>query len=143
MVQQMPPNLRRFMPAILIGVFLLLVLPSLLKKHTSRSSAATRATQTLGAMNLIDASELAYRAAHGRFTSHLADLVTIKRGLASDLVSGVQVQLDVSSDGQTFFAQVASDVLSLVRSRNKSNPGQQQCLILKSGSGVTCTSSIG
>src|SRR2546428_3915095 len=89
-------------------------------------------------MNLIDAGEQRFRAAHGRFTGHLADLLTAKSKLADDLAIGLGVQLDVSSDGQTFYAQVAGDVLSLVRARTGRRLKAESCLILKSGSGVHC-----
>jgi hypothetical protein len=89
-------------------------------------------------MNLIDKGEQSYRAAHGRFTSHLADLLPLRKQLAGDLAVGLSVQLDASTNGQSFLAQVASDVLSLVRARGGDKVTAQSCLILKSGSGVTC-----
>ena len=134
----MPPNFRRFLPFMLIAVVFLFVVPTLFKKHTSGPSTSTRATQTIAAMNLIDKGEQSYRAAHGRFTSHLADLLPLRKQLAGDLAIGLSVQLDASTDGQSFLAQVASDVLSLVRARDGDKVTAQSCLILKSGSGVTC-----
>jgi hypothetical protein len=134
----MPPNFRRFLPFMLIAVVFLFVVPMLFKKHTSGPSTGTRATQTIAAMNLIDKGEQSYRAAHGRFTSHLADLLPLRTQLAGDLAIGLSVQLDASTNGQSFLAQVASDVLSLVRARGGDKVTAQSCLILKSGSGVTC-----
>jgi hypothetical protein len=134
----MPPNFRRFLPFMLIAVVFLFVVPTLFKKHTSGPSTSTRATQTIAAMNLIDKGEQSYRAAHGRFTSHLADLLPLRKQLAGDLAVGLSVQLDASTNGQSFLAQVASDVLSLVRARGGDKVTAQSCLILKSGSGVTC-----
>jgi hypothetical protein len=134
----MPPNFRRFLPFMLIAVVFLFLVPTLFKKHTSGPSTSTRATQTIDAMNLIDKSEQSYRAAHGRFTSHLADLLPLRKQLAGDLAIGLSVQLDASTNGQSFLAQVASDVLSLVRARGGDKVTAQSCLILKSGSGVTC-----
>jgi hypothetical protein len=134
----MPPNLRRFLPFILIAAVFLLIVPNLFKKHTSGPSTSTRATQTIAAMNLIDQGEQSYKAAHGRFTSHLADLLPLRKQLAGDLAIGLSVQLDASTSGQSFLAQVASDVLSLVRARGGNKVTAQSCLILKSGSGVTC-----
>jgi hypothetical protein len=110
-----------------------------LKKHKAAgSSAATVATQTINAMNLIDAAEQTYKTANGGYTPHLADLLVMKHGLAGDLVSGLLVQLDAGSTGQSFFAHVESDVLSLVRARNGQKLIADTCVILKSGSGVKC-----
>jgi hypothetical protein len=135
----MPPNIRRFLPLILVAFFLLFLLPTLLKKKsTSGLSAAARATQTISAMNLIDKGEQAYKAAHGGYTAHLADLVATSHGLARDLVVGLAVQLDAGSDRQSFVAQVESDVLSLVRARDGKKLIADSCLIVKSGSGVNC-----
>jgi hypothetical protein len=135
----MPADFRRFMPLILIALVVIVFVPALFKKHSSSGpNAATRAKQTIGAMNLIDKGEQSYMAAHGRFTKNLADLIATNRGLAGDLAIGLDVQLDVSTDGQSYLAQVASDVLSLVRSRDKSKILAQSCLVRKSGSGVKC-----
>ena len=134
----MPPNFRRFLPFMLIAVVFLFLVPTLFKKHTSGPSTSTRATQTIDAINLIDKSEQSYRAAHGRFTSHLADLLPLRKQLAGDLAIGLSVQLDASTNGQSFLAQVASDVLSLVRARGGDKVTAESCLVLKSGSGVTC-----
>ena len=134
----MSPNFRRFLPLVLIALVALFLVQGLVKKHTSGPSASTRATQTIDAMNLIDKGEQGYKTAHGRFTAHLADLLPLNTRLASDLAIGLGVQLDVSTNGQRFLAQVASNVLSLVRARNSGKVTAQSCLILKSGSGVKC-----
>ena len=134
----MPPNFRRFLPFMLIAVVFLFLVPTLFKKHTSGPSTSTRATKTIAAMNLIDKGEQSYRATHRRFTPHLADLLPLRKQLAADLAIGLSVQLDASTDGQSFLAQVASDVISLVRARDGNKLTAQSCLILKSGSGVTC-----
>jgi hypothetical protein len=68
-------------------------------------------------MNLIDKGDQGYKTVHGRFTAHLADLLPLNTRLASDLAIGLGVQLDVSANGQSFLAQVASNVLSLVPQR--------------------------
>ena len=134
----MPPNFRRFLPFVLIALVFLFIVPTLFKKHASGPSTSTRAKQTIDAMNLIDKAEQSYRDAHGRFTSHLADLLPLRKQLASDLAIGLSVQLDASTNGQSFLARVASDVLSLVRARDGNKVTAQSCLILKSGSGVAC-----
>jgi hypothetical protein len=137
-----PPNFQRFLPLVLIALVVFFLVPSLLKKHTSGPSAGTRATQTIDAMNLIDKGEQGYKVAHGRFTPHLADLLPLNTRLASDLAISLGVQLDVSTNGQRFLAQVASNVLSLVRARNGGKITAQSCLVLKSGSGVKCPAPV-
>ena len=134
----MPPNFQRFLPLILIAALAIFVLPTVLKKHKSGPTASTKATQAIDAMNLIDQGEQSYKAAHTRFTPHLTDLLTTSGRLAGDLAIGLSVQLDVSTDGQTFLARVSSDNLSLVRARSGSKVTVQSCRILKSGSGVKC-----
>src|SRR6266496_2569707 len=106
----MPPNYRRFLPLILIALVVIVALPSLRKKHSSAPSAATIAAATVDAMNLIDKGEQSYKTAHGGFTPHLADLLPLNPSLARDLAIHLGVQLDVSSDGQRFLAQVASEI---------------------------------
>jgi len=66
----------------------------------------------------------------------------INTRLASDLAIGLSVQLDVSTNGQSFLVRVASDVLSLVRARSGAKVTAQNCLILKSGSGVKCPAPV-
>ena len=135
----MPTNLRKFLPIIVVAFFLIFLLPTLLKKKsTSGLSAGARATQTINAMNLIDKGEQAYKAAHGGYTAHLADLVSTSPRLAHDLAIGLAVQLDAGSDRQSFVAQVESNVLSLVRARSGKKLIADTCLIVKSGSGVKC-----
>lgn len=136
MVVLVPPNFRRYMPFLLIAVLLVFLLPNLLRKKTTGPSPSTRAGQTIEAMNLIDKGEQAYKTAHGHFTPHLADLLTTR--LANDLAIGLAAQLDVGTDGQRYLAQVESDLLSLVRGRNGAMLTAQSCLVLKSGSGVSC-----
>lgn len=133
----MPPGFRRYLPLILIGFLLVILLPNLLRKKTSTGpSPSTKAAHTVEAMNLIDKGEKAYLAANGHFTPHLADLLTSR--LANDLAIGLTVQLDVGSDGQRYLAQVRSDVLSLVRGRENTKIVAQSCLVLTSSSGVSC-----
>jgi hypothetical protein len=135
-----PPNFQRFLPFILIAFVLLFVLPTLLKKKSTAPgpSPKTRAAQTIDAVDLIDQAEQGFQAAHGRYSAHLSDLVALRPRLAADLVIGLTVQLDAGTDGQSYVAQVASDVLSLVRSRTGSKVTARSCLVVKSGSGVAC-----
>jgi hypothetical protein len=136
-----PPNFQRFLPVLLVIAVLVFVLPAIFRKHTSSGpSSSTRAAQTIDAMKLIDQAEQSYMLAHQRFTSHLADLVPLHKRLAGDLAIGLSVKLDASTDGQSFLAQVSSDVLSLVRVRSGNKLTAHSCLVLKSGSGVNCPS---
>src|SRR4051812_5719726 len=113
----MPPNLRRYMPFLLVGVLFIFVVPSLLKKKTSGPKAKTLAAQTIDARDVIDRAEQSYKQTHGRFASHLADLLPGHPGLAADLAGGVAATLDVATDGQTYIAQVENANISLLRSR--------------------------
>jgi hypothetical protein len=133
-----PANFQRLLPFFLILILALFVLPALFRKHKSGPSAATRATQTIEAMKLIDRGEQAYKSAHDRFTPHLADLLPLETKLARDLSIGLDVRLDVSTDGSGYLAQVTSDVLRLVRARGATKVIARSCLVLKSGSGVSC-----
>ena len=137
--RRVPPQFRRFLPLILIAVFAFLLVPNLFHRSPkSGLSDSERATRTIEAMKLIEAGEQSYKAVHGRFTQHLADLLPANSRLASDLAVGLDVRLDVSTNGQSFLAQVASTVLSLVRAHSGATPGAQSCVVLKSSSGVNC-----
>jgi len=99
--RRVPPEFRRFLPLILIAVFAFLLVPNLLhRSHKSGLSDSERATRTIEAMKLIEAGEQRYKAVHGRFTQHLADLLPANSRLASDLAVGLDVRLDVSTNGQ-------------------------------------------
>src|SRR5206468_3598847 len=127
-----------YMPLIAIALFLFILLPLLSRGHKSGISSRDKSDATKRAMALIDAGEKSYRTAKGRYTDHLADLVSAKKGLAGNLAIGLFVQLDVSSDGQTYVAQLSSDVLSLVRARTGDKLTADTCRVLKRSSGVNC-----
>jgi hypothetical protein len=135
-----PPNIQRFLPIILIAFLLLIVLPAILRKSSSSSgpSSSTVSTETIGAMNLVDKGEKAYRAAHHGYTSHVADLLELERPLAHDLGDGVVVVLDTSESGLTYYAHVTSTYLGLVRARTGPKQIVTSCLVVKKGSGVAC-----
>jgi hypothetical protein len=132
----MPPQYRRFAPLILIALLLLVVLPLLTHHSSSGVSDKDRATKTLDALHLIDAGEQRFKTTAGHYTGHLADLVT--KPLADDLAIGMSVQIDVSSSGSAYLAQVESSVLSLVRQRSGAKLVADSCLRLKSS--VKCPS---
>jgi hypothetical protein len=129
----MSPNIRRFLPMLVIFAALLFIVPALTKKHGSSAAGKSTAAATNEAMGLVGAAEKRYLAGHGHYSSHLTDLVASSPGLAADLAAGVTVTLDVASDGKTFLAQVSSDQLSLVRSRNAAKILAQGCKALASG----------
>ncbi len=137
--RSVPPQYRRFLPLLLIAAFIFILVPAL--THRSRSSGPSskdKSARTLDAMKLVEGGEQSYRAAHNRFTSHLADLLAASPKLADDLTAGVDVKLDVATDGRSFLAQATSDVLSVVHARNGEKLIAQSCLVLKSSSGVSC-----
>jgi hypothetical protein len=129
----MSPNIRRLLPMLVIFAAILFIIPALTKKHSSSASGKSTAAATNDAMALVTASEKKYLAADGHYSSHLADLVASSPRLAADLAAGVTVSLDVASDGKTFLAQVSSDQLSLVRSRDAAKVLVASCTALKSG----------
>lgn len=127
-----PPNIQRYLPMLVIFAAILFILPQFTKKSSHGPSKGDRATATLEAINLVGNGEKAYLAAHGRYSSHLADLIATSPHLATDLASGVAVSLDVASDGKTFLAQATSDQLALVRSRTATHLLADSCTPLKS-----------
>jgi hypothetical protein len=133
-----PPNLQKFLPFILIIFFLLFVVPSVLH-HGSKSKGTSLSTQTLNTVNLVDKAEKGYRAAHTGYTPNIADLLVVDRALGPLLGSGILVSLSTSSNSQTYFAQVASTVISYTRGRTGDKLITHTCLVLKSGNGVSCT----
>lgn len=134
------PNLRRYLPFILIAFVLLILLPALFKhkSSTSTSTPAIESVATIKAMNLVDGSELSYQASHGRYTAELADLVVRDPVLATDLANGFLIQLNVGATGSSYYALVSSPVLSLVRARSGRTLAAESCVIVKSGTGVSC-----
>ena len=138
MVSPVPPEIRKFLPLIALALFAVLILPSILKgkKSSGTTSASTRAAATTSALNLIDTGEQSYRTAHSRYTDHVADVLT--PALADDLAIGLLVDLNVSTDGQTYYARVTSDVLSRLRARQGDKQIANSCIVVKSSKGVKC-----
>ncbi len=121
---------------LVIFAAIIFIVPTLARKHSSGPSGKSKAAATIEALRLVTTSERTYLAAHGRYSSHLADLVASSPRLAADLATGVTVTLDIASDGRSFLTQVSSDQLSLVRSRNATKVLVDSCTALKSG--VNC-----
>ncbi len=130
--------MRRFAPLLLILAVVFFLVPLLTRSHKGSLSSSDKAKRALSAITRIDAGERAYTGAHGRYSPHLADLLTSAKGLGDDLATGLTVQLDVSSDGNTYLAQVESEVLGLVRARTGPKLTTDTCVVLKKGSGVKC-----
>jgi hypothetical protein len=137
-----PANLQRFLPLLLIVFVLLFIVPAILHKSSSSGSltASELSTQTIGAMSIVDRTEGAFRTAHRNYSPHVADLLTLDHALGTALGDGVVVSLDVSSNGQTYYAEVASGVIGLVQSRTAGKLILKHCLVIKSSSGVACPS---
>ncbi len=139
----MPANLQRFLPLLLIVFVLLFIVPAILHKKSSSTGSLTASelsTQTIGAMSIVDRTEGAFRTAHRSYSPHVADLLTLDHALGTALGNGVVVSLDVSSNGQTYYAEVASGVIGLVQSRTAGKLILKHCLVIKSSSGVACPS---
>jgi hypothetical protein len=133
-------NLQKFLPILLLVFLLLFVLPAILHKKSSSSglSAKELSQETISAMNIVDRGQKSFKSEHGRYTSHVADLVEGSQPLAKALADGVVIQLDASTSGGTFTAQVASGYLVLVRVVEGGKTVAHSCQVLKSGSGVAC-----
>jgi hypothetical protein len=137
MVSPVPPEIRKFLPLIALALFAVLILPSILhKKSSGTTSASTRAADTTAALKLIDTGEQAYKSAHGRYTERVADVLTPT--LADDLAIGLAVDLATSTDAQTYYARVTSDVISVLRARRGDKQIADSCVVIKSGGGVKC-----
>ena len=137
MVSPVPPEIRKFLPLIALALFAVLILPQILHgKKSGTTSASTRASATTEALKLIDTGEQDYKASHSRYTERVADVLTPK--LADNLAIGLLVDLNVSTDGQTYYARVTSDVLSLLRARKGDQQIADSCVVIKSSKGVKC-----
>jgi hypothetical protein len=140
-----PANFQRFLPIILIVFFLIFVVPSILHRHSSSKgpTAETVSNQTIAAMNDVDKAEIAFRAAHGGYTSNVADLLALDRSLGKAFAQGIVASVNASTDRQTYYGQVASVNLDLIRARSGDRVIVKSCLVVKSGSGVACPGTTG
>jgi len=135
----MQPGFQRYLPIILIVFVLLFVLPALFHKSKSKGpSSSTLSDETIAATQSVDKAEMAFKAEHKGYTSHVSDLVTITPSLSHAISDGILVKLDVSTDGQTYLAQVVSTYLSMTRGREGEKQIAKGCVVVKSGSGVAC-----
>ena len=135
----MQGNLQRFLPILLLVFLLLFVLPSILhKKKSSGLSSKELSQETISAMNLVVAGQTTFTAKHGRYTGQVADLIEGSRKLAKYIADGVLVQVDASTSGKTYYTQVGSGVIVLVRSQTGDVVLAKSCDVIKSGGGVEC-----
>ena len=135
----MQGNLQRFLPILLLVFLLLFVLPAILhKKKSSGLSSKELSQETIAAMNIVVAGQKSFTAEHGHYTSRVADLIEGSRRLAKYIADGVLVQVDASTSGKTYYTQVASGVIVLVRSQTGNVVLAKSCDVIKSGSGVAC-----
>lgn len=132
----MSPGLRRFLPLILVALLLLVVVPSIFKKH-SGPSRSTKEQQTLGALATIDKGQQKLFKTTGRYSSHLADFFAKGNGLATAYALPLVIDLGASANGKRYVVQIESDQYSLVRSRESGKLLADQCLA-RSGSGSKC-----
>jgi hypothetical protein len=132
-------NLQKFLPVLLLVFLLIFVLPAILhRKHSTGLTSKELSQETIAAMNLVVSGQKAFTAAHGRYTAHVADLLEGSRRLAKYVADGVIVTLDASTSGKTFYTQVASGVIVLVRSQTGNVVLAKSCDVIKSSSGVQC-----
>jgi hypothetical protein len=132
-------NLQRFLPILLLVFLLLFVLPAILHhKKSSGLSSKELSQETIAAMNLVVAGQKTFTDAHGRYTGQVADLIEGSRKLAKYVADGVLVQVDASTSGKTYYTQVASGVIVLVRSQTGNVVLAKSCDVIKSSSGVAC-----
>ena len=135
----MQGNFQRFLPILLLVFLLLFVLPAILhKKHSSGLTSKELSQETIAAMNIVVAGQKSFTAEHGHYTSRVADLIEGSHRLAKYIADGVLVQVDASTSGKTYYTQVASGVIVLVRSQTGNVVLAKSCDVIKSGSGVAC-----
>ena len=135
----MQGNLQRFLPILLLVFLLLFVLPAILhKKKSSGLNSKELSQETISAMNIVVAGPKAFTTEHGRYTGQVADLIEGSRKLAKYIADGVLVQVDASTSGKTYYTQVASGVIVLVRSQTGNVVLAKSCDVIKSGGGVAC-----
>ena len=136
----MSPQMRRFLPMILLVVLAFAVLPQLLggSKGSKTLSEKDRGTLTQDAARRIDAAQAKRFTRTGRYTESLAELVAADRLLVPDLSVPLRIDLDVTPDAKTYFVQVASDVIAVTRLRTGKKLAASSCRVVKSRSKAKC-----
>ena len=136
----MPANFQRLLPILLVIFLLLFVLPAILKHHSSSNHLTSKelSQETIASTAAVDRLERDFRAEHHGYTDRVADLLAADHSLGKPLGDGVVIALDVSTDKQTYYAEVASTVISLTRARTGDKVISKTCIVVKSASGVDC-----
>lgn len=134
----MPANFQRFLPILLVVFVLLIVLSTLNRHHSSGLTSKELSQETIAAATTVDRLQVRFHAAHRDYTQNVADLLALDHGLGKPLGDGVVIALNLSTDKQTYYAQVASSVISLVRARSGATLIAKSCIVVKSSSGVDC-----
>jgi hypothetical protein len=131
------PQLRRYLPFILLALLALFILPQLFNGSGGGKTLSTndRAALAFDAIDRIHFRELDYRKANAKFSNRLADLVALDPILAQDLQGGFAVDLDASLDGKTYLARLTSDTVALVRTNRVRD---RICRILRSNVDFSC-----
>ena len=134
------PQFKQRSVLIVAGLFLAILLVSLISRggKSSGISNKERALRTQDAVVLIDKAQMRYLAAHGSYSSHLADLLVLVPRLGTDLAADLDVKLDVSGDGKTYVADVVGSVVSFIRARSPKGLVVDSCRTLKSRTGFSC-----
>ena len=126
---------------IIIALFFLLfiVLSIVNRKSSSSLNDSDRAVRTQQALQRVTKAEAAYLAKNGKYAEHVSDLIPLAPRLASDLADGVvTIQIDSSGD-KTYYAAVASPVVSFSRTVVNGKTITHSCLQLKSAAKKICT----
>ncbi len=131
--------MRRYLPILLLAFAALFILPQLFNRSSSKTlSAKDRGVLTLDAIDRIDRAEQQVFASGGKYTAHLAELVSRDQVLASELTVPLDVTIDAAADGKAYVARVTSDVFSVTRARSGGTVTDRSCREVKSTAGVDC-----
>ena len=136
----MPANFQRFLPILLIVFLLLFVLPTIFRHHSSSKGLTAKelSQETISTMTRVDRLQQQFRTSKNGYTGSVADLIQADNSLGKALGDGVVIVLDASTNHQTYYAEVASSVISLVRARDGAKLVAKNCTVVKSSSGVAC-----
>jgi len=135
-----PANFQRFLPLLLIFFLLVFVLPTIMHRHKSKNqlSAGDLSDLTIATTTKVDTLEQRLRTAGTGYTKSVADLLALDHALGRALANGIVITLDASTNHKTYYAQVASPNILLVRARDGGRLITKSCLVVKSASGVDC-----
>lgn len=135
-------NMRQGPMLILLGIFVLFLLFSVLRRPGSTGLNSTdRGNLAFEIQKRIDDGEKAFAAAHGgKYTRQLGDLTKSDARLDKILAIGADIQLSASTDGSSYTSSIITSEVTLVRVRT-GDKVVDSCLDNHTGSGVTCDAS--